>query len=154
MVEENKRQLCVFQEAVRKQEPWLWWAFAGDYAAHCTMANGRFNDRACARQQAEAAGLDFAAIETCMADSSKDEAHPLMEARSPCRVAEPYLPALDEGEASMLYSNPQWTLHGGLLQGRSPTAAEGAKPLFGGEVTLLYLQRPAPRTLLSCGRHA
>ena len=84
MVEENKRQLCVFQEAVHKQEPWLWWAFAADYAAHCTMANGRFNERACARQQAEAAGLDFAAIETCMADSSKDEAHPLLEARSPC----------------------------------------------------------------------
>ena len=82
-MEENKRQLCVFQEAVHKQEPWLWWAFAADYAAHCTMANGRFNDRACARQQAEAAGLDFAAIETCMADSSKDEAHPLLEACSP-----------------------------------------------------------------------
>ena len=83
VVEENKRQLCVFQEAVHKQEPWLWWAFAADYAAQCTMANRRFNDRACARQQAEAAGLDFAAIETCMANSSKDEAHPLLEARSP-----------------------------------------------------------------------
>ena len=102
MVEENKRQLCVFQEAVHKQEPWLWWAFAADYAAHCTMANGRFNDRACARQQAEAAGLDFAAIETCMGDSSKDEAHPLLEARSPCPTG------FGSGKPVLPKSRPAW----------------------------------------------
>ena len=89
VVEENKRQLCVFQEAVHKQEPWLWWAFAADYAAHCTMTNGRFNDRACAKEQAEAAGLDFAAVEACMADSSKDAPHPLLEARRPCANEKP-----------------------------------------------------------------
>ena len=79
MVEENKRQLCVFQEAVKKAEPWLWWAFAAGYASHCTMANGKFSDRSCAEEQAQAAGLDFGAIEACMGDSSKDEAHPLLE---------------------------------------------------------------------------
>ncbi|KAK9840728.1 hypothetical protein WJX81_000565 [Elliptochloris bilobata] len=46
VVEENKRQLCVFQEA----------------------------------EQAQAAGLDAAAIETCMADSAEDKDHPLLEA--------------------------------------------------------------------------
>jgi hypothetical protein len=81
VVEENKRQLCVFQAAADRQEPWLWWAFAADYAAHCTMANGKFNDAGCAREQAQAAGLDAGAIETCMGSSAADEEHPLLQAR-------------------------------------------------------------------------
>jgi hypothetical protein len=83
VVEENKRQLCVFQAAADRQEPWLWWAFAADYAAHCTMANGRFNDATCAREQAQAAGLDADAIEKCMGSSAADEEHPLLQARAP-----------------------------------------------------------------------
>lgn len=45
VVEENKRQLCVYKIASDKKEPWKWWTYAADFAEHCTMKNGRFADR-------------------------------------------------------------------------------------------------------------
>ena len=31
VVLEDKRQLCVFQQASQHKEPWLWWRFAASY---------------------------------------------------------------------------------------------------------------------------
>ncbi len=45
VVEENKRQLCVYKLASDKKEPWKWWTYAANFAEHCTMQNGRFADR-------------------------------------------------------------------------------------------------------------
>jgi hypothetical protein len=47
VVEENKRQLCVFKLLSDKKAAPKWWDYAAGFAAECTMANGRFGDAAC-----------------------------------------------------------------------------------------------------------
>lgn len=79
VVEENKRQLCVFEQAKDIGKPWLWWDFAGGYATRCTFAAGKFNDAACAQAEVEAVGLENGKVLACMADSSADQDHPLLQ---------------------------------------------------------------------------
>ena len=40
MVIEDKRQLCVAQQARDVEKPWLWWDYVARYSSACTMANG------------------------------------------------------------------------------------------------------------------
>lgn len=79
IVEENKRQLCVFKQANETGKPWLWWDFVGGYGTRCTFANGKFNNEECARSEVEALGLDYAKVANCMGDSQADMSHPLLE---------------------------------------------------------------------------
>lgn len=79
VVEENKRQLCVYQQADEENSPWLWWDFVGGYSTRCTFENGKFNDAECAKSEVEAVGLDNARVELCMADSWEDKEHPLLQ---------------------------------------------------------------------------
>ncbi|CAL8466083.1 g5619 [Coccomyxa elongata] len=80
VVEENKRQLCVYKLASDKKEPWKWWTYAADFAEHCTMKNGRFADRSCIRAQLDNIGISEDEVSTCMSDSSADTTHTLLEA--------------------------------------------------------------------------
>lgn len=82
IVEENKRQLCVFQEANSTGKPWLWWDFVGGYGTRCTFANNKFNDEACAKAEVEAIGLSNDKILQCMGDSRADGQHPLLQVHS------------------------------------------------------------------------
>ncbi|KAK9804303.1 hypothetical protein WJX72_005862 [[Myrmecia] bisecta] len=79
VVEENKRQLCIFKQANEKSQPWLWWDYVAAFAEHCTMAANQFNAD-CAHQQLQALGLDASAVQQCMGDSTSDTEHPLLEA--------------------------------------------------------------------------
>ncbi|CAL5228469.1 g11610 [Coccomyxa viridis] len=79
VVEENKRQLCVHSLLSDKKEAWKWWDYAAGFAAECTMADGRFADRSCIRAQLEKAGLEEAAVDTCMGDSTADATHDLLQ---------------------------------------------------------------------------
>ena len=86
---EDKRQLCVFQQASQRREPWLWWRFAAAYSEACTMANGRFGQPDCAEAVLLTLGLDGAAVNACMGDSDANEEHPLLmvsplSGRLPC----------------------------------------------------------------------
>ena len=47
VVEENKRQLCVWKLLGDKKQADKWWDYAAGFAAECTMANGRFSDATC-----------------------------------------------------------------------------------------------------------
>ncbi len=78
MVEENKRQLCMQKVASDAGKPWLWWQYASLFATHCRMHSQRFND-ACAEEQVQATGLNYAAVQDCMGDSRADMDNPLME---------------------------------------------------------------------------
>ena len=40
VVVEDKRQLCVYQQALAAKKPYLWWEFAARYSTTCTMFNG------------------------------------------------------------------------------------------------------------------
>ena len=82
MVEENKRQLCVFSLLSDTGDAWKWWDYAAGFAAECTMANGRFADRSCIRAQLEKAGLTESAVDTCMGDSTADATHDLLQVRN------------------------------------------------------------------------
>ena len=79
VVEENKRQLCVFSLLSDKGDAWKWWDYAAGFAAECTMANGRFADRSCIRAQLEKASLTESAVDTCMGDSTADATHDLLQ---------------------------------------------------------------------------
>ena len=81
VVIENKRQLCIAKLAADKREPWLWWQFAAGYSEHCTMANGKFGDAACAEVQTRALNLDPGAVSTCMGNSEADTEHPQLQVR-------------------------------------------------------------------------
>ena len=62
-----------------KKEAWKWWDYASSFAAECTMANGRYADRSCIRAQLEKAGLEEAAVDACMGDSTADASHDLLQ---------------------------------------------------------------------------
>jgi hypothetical protein len=62
-------------------EGWRWWDFAARFAATCTMGAARF-DRACADEQAVAAGIDPTAIDGCMGPAASRDPHPVMEAQA------------------------------------------------------------------------
>ena len=38
VVEENKRQLCIRQQAEAKQQTWLWWTYVQHFNLHCKYA--------------------------------------------------------------------------------------------------------------------
>lgn len=82
VVEENKRQLCVFQQAKEMHKPWLWWDFVDGYGTNCTFANGKFNDVTCAQTQVEAIGLNNTQVLECLEYSFVDKAHPLLQVRT------------------------------------------------------------------------
>lgn len=46
------------------------------------MANGRFNDAECGRQEVEALGLDNQRVLDCMGSSWEDAPHPLLQVRA------------------------------------------------------------------------
>lgn len=81
VVEENKRQLCVYKLLSEAKEAWKWWDYAAGFAAECTMANGHFGDRSCVRAQLEKTGLQESAVDSCMGDSSSDNTHELLQVR-------------------------------------------------------------------------
>lgn len=79
VVEENKRQLCVYDQAKAEGKPWLWWDFVGGYGTRCTFENGKFNDAECGKAEVEALGLDNQKVLECMASSWEDVDHPLLK---------------------------------------------------------------------------
>ena len=81
VVEENKRQLCVYGALSDRKEAWKWWDYAAGFAAECTMANGRFADRSCVRAQLDKVGLEEGAVDACMGDSTADGPHDLLQVR-------------------------------------------------------------------------
>lgn len=83
-MEENKRQLCIYQQAIDMKKPWLWWDFVGGYSTRCTFANGKFNDVSCAQTEVEALGMNNSRVLECMEYSFVDAEHPLLQVRSPC----------------------------------------------------------------------
>ena len=88
VVMEDKRQLCVFQQAAQRKEPWLWWRYAAAFSGACTMANGRFASPDCAEGVLRTLGLDVGTVAACMGDSEANEDHPLLQVRGgdPCMV--------------------------------------------------------------------
>ncbi len=82
VVEENKRQLCVFSLLSDQGDSWKWWDYAASFAAECTMANGRFADRSCIRAQLEKVGLTESNVDTCMGDSTVNASHDLLQVRN------------------------------------------------------------------------
>ena len=79
VVEENKRQMCVYSLLSEKKEGWKWWDYVSGFATECTMANGRFADRSCIRAQLEKTGLQESAVDSCMGDSTTDATHDLLQ---------------------------------------------------------------------------
>ncbi|KAA6422834.1 MAG: vacuolar-sorting receptor 1-like isoform 1, partial [Trebouxia sp. A1-2] len=79
VVEENKRQLCIRQQAESKHQAWLWWTYVQLFTTHCKMQDRTF-DSACAQQQIQATNLSLTAIEDCMGSSDADANHPLLQA--------------------------------------------------------------------------
>ncbi|DBB12286.1 TPA: hypothetical protein ACH3X3_006385 [Trebouxia sp. C0006] len=79
VVEENKRQLCIRQQAESKHQAWLWWTYVQLFNTHCKMQDRTF-DSACAQQQIQATNLSLNAIEDCMGSSDADTDHPLLQA--------------------------------------------------------------------------
>ena len=79
VVEENKRQMCVYSLLSDKKEGWKWWDYVSGFATECTMANGRFADRSCTRAQLEKTGLQESAVDSCMGDSTADATHDLLQ---------------------------------------------------------------------------
>lgn len=49
MLQENLRQLCVYQLANDADKPWLWWDYVTRFGEQCTMA-GKSYDEACAEK--------------------------------------------------------------------------------------------------------
>ena len=56
VVEENKRQLCVHKLLADAKEEYKLWGYMAGFAASCTMANGKFADRACIKAQLDKVG--------------------------------------------------------------------------------------------------
>jgi hypothetical protein len=83
VVEENLRQLCVFKLVTEKKQPWLWWQYAANYAEECTMANGKFGDAECVRDQLKGVSVDEDDVKTCMGALDADQDNELMEVRQP-----------------------------------------------------------------------
>ena len=84
VVEENKRQLCVFKLGVDKQRQWAWWDYAAYFAHHCSMANGMFADASCVADAIKESGLDADEVRDCMGDNHADTEHPLLAVRKHC----------------------------------------------------------------------
>jgi len=79
VVEENKRQLCVFKLLEDNKKADKWWDYVAGFTKECTMANGRFADRSCIRAQLEKVSLQESDVDSCMGDSTSDTTHDLLE---------------------------------------------------------------------------
>lgn len=82
VVEENKRQACVFKLLSDAKAAPKWWDYAAGFAAECTMAAGKFGDPACIRKLLDLVGLKQSEVDACMGNSSADASHALLEVRS------------------------------------------------------------------------
>ena len=107
-MEENKRQLCIYEQATAINKPWLWWDFVGGYGTRCTFANGKFNDVSCAQTEVEALGLNNSRVLECMEYSFVDKEHPLLQVRTSNHLSMNF---------AFLSSNPQLTVAYLLVEG-------------------------------------
>merc|ERR1712159_917583 len=80
IVIDNLRALCVFDVANKSNTPWLWWDYVSDFGEQCTMQNGKFAARSCAELVASNIGIDVAAVNACIGDTSRDAINPMLEA--------------------------------------------------------------------------
>ena len=81
IVIDNLRALCVFDVANKSNTPWLWWDYVSDFGEQCTMQNGKFAARSCAELVASNIGIDVAAVNACIGDTSRDAINPMLEAQ-------------------------------------------------------------------------
>ncbi|KAL3145489.1 hypothetical protein ABBQ32_003313 [Trebouxia sp. C0010 RCD-2024] len=79
VIEENKRQLCIWHQAEAKHQAWLWWTYVQLFNQNCKMGSNTF-DNACAETQVQACNLSVATLQDCMGDSDADEDHVLLKA--------------------------------------------------------------------------
>lgn len=81
IVIDNLRALCVFDVANKSNTPWLWWDYVSEFGEQCTMKNGKFAARSCAEKVVSNIGVDVAAVNACIGDTTRDDINPMLEAQ-------------------------------------------------------------------------
>ena len=84
VVEENLRQLCVFQAANASGRPWLWWDYSWRFAERCAMDAQAYGQPCSEQVFASINGDgwgDLAAVRACVGDPAADAPHPVLEAQ-------------------------------------------------------------------------
>lgn len=87
VVEENKRQLCIRQQAEAKNQAWLWWTYVQLFDQNCKMSADAF-DSTCAETQIQASNLSVTTVQNCMGSSDADQDHVLLKAESEAQGTE------------------------------------------------------------------
>lgn len=82
VVQENLRQLCVYQLANDGGKPWLWWDYVTRFGEECTMA-GKTYDEACAEKVFTDIGGEhwssLGALRKCIGDPDSDRPSDILD---------------------------------------------------------------------------
>lgn len=79
MVEQNLRQLCVFQWGKANGKPWVWWQYVAENGRRCSMGAGKYS-RDCLVTVERDQRIDTAAIDRCVGNPSSDAENDLLKA--------------------------------------------------------------------------
>lgn len=79
VVEQNLRQLCVFEWGKANNKPWVWWNYVTENGRRCSMGAGQYS-RGCLMTVERDQQIDTAAIDRCVGNPSSDAVNPLLDA--------------------------------------------------------------------------
>ncbi|KAL4443975.1 hypothetical protein ABPG75_011712 [Micractinium tetrahymenae] len=119
VVQENLRQLCVFQLAKDAGRPYLWWDYVTLFGEKCDMDSKKYGHD-CAMQVFAEINKDswssVAALEACIGEEKADAPHPIMDAQM---VAQKGNETSGSGEVFIL---PTIRINGAQYRGKMATA--------------------------------
>lgn len=83
IVQENLRQLCVFQLANESGQSYRWWEYVTKFGEECTMTGNQYNEACAERVFTELNGdswSSLSALRSCIGDIQEDRDNSIMEA--------------------------------------------------------------------------
>lgn len=79
VVEQNLRQLCVFEWGRDQKKPYIWWKYVTENGNRCSMGAGRYS-RDCLITVERDQQIDTSAIDRCVGNPSSDSENALLQA--------------------------------------------------------------------------
>lgn len=79
VVEQNLRQLCVFEWGNATGQPWVWWRYSAANGRECGMADKKYSLECLRRMEAELK-IDSYAVDRCVGNPGENLPNPLLEA--------------------------------------------------------------------------
>jgi hypothetical protein len=114
VVQENLRQLCVFQLGNATGKPWVWWEYVTKFGEQCTMEANQYGRECAERVFQEVGGTTWSSLQAfrdCAGSTDEDRENPLLEEELRSRQG-------DGKGVGEIYILPTIRINGGQYRGR------------------------------------